>query len=158
MIRSPRPRALRRSVPLVALLLALGGCDRSAAPLDADDPAVGRNTYLTHCSACHQREGEGLRGAFPPLAGADWLAEQPTEAAIAVVLNGISGPLTVNGETYNGMMPPAAHLSDAQIAAILGHVYRSWGNDGRAVSAEQVAAVRAGGPPQAAPASPPPGG
>ncbi|MFN3843463.1 MAG: cytochrome D1 domain-containing protein [Rehaibacterium terrae] len=105
---------------------------------------AGKAAYLAHCAACHQPEGTGLKGAFPPLAGADRLNAMTTEQAIEVVLRGLSGPIQVNGDTYNGVMPAMSHLSDADVAAILSHVYGSWGNDGRTVSAEQVAAVRQG--------------
>jgi mono/diheme cytochrome c family protein len=140
-----------RHAPARLLLLAgvsagLVACGGDAAQDTSDPAAHGRNMFLVHCSACHQREGGGLPGAFPPLAGADWLREQSTEQAIAVVLRGLSGPLTVNGQSYNAVMPPMSHLSDRDIAAILTHVYANWGNDGRVVSAEMVAAVRAGQP------------
>jgi mono/diheme cytochrome c family protein len=133
---------------LAGALLMLGACGGDPAPLDAtaDLAAHGRNAFLTHCSACHQREGSGIKGAFPPLADADWLREQPTERAISVVLRGLSGPLMVNGQQYNAVMPPMSHLSDRDVAAILTHVYANWGNDGRVVSEDMVAAVRAGRP------------
>jgi mono/diheme cytochrome c family protein len=146
----------RLSIParaaLVATLAALVACggdppSRSTETAGASAPVdtAGRAAYLANCSACHQREGGGLKGAFPPLAGADWLREQPTERSIAVVLRGLSGPLTVNGVSYNSMMPPMAHLSDRDVAAILTYVYASWGNDGRVVTADMVATVRGGG-------------
>jgi mono/diheme cytochrome c family protein len=140
-----RPPA--RLYGLAGIVLVLGACggDGGAPEASAADPvAHGRSAYQIHCSACHQRDGGGLKGAFPPLAGADWLREQPTERAISVVLRGLSGPLTVNGQAYNAVMPPMAHLSDRDVAAILTHVYGNWGNDGRVVSEAMVAAVRAG--------------
>jgi nitrite reductase (NO-forming) / hydroxylamine reductase len=141
-------RAPARLFGLAGVLLMLVACGGDPATSDAAaDPAVhGRNAFLVHCAACHQRDGSGLRGAFPPLADADWLREHPTERAISVVLRGLSGPLTVNGLQYNAVMPPMAHLSDRDVAAILTHVYGNWGNDGRMVSEGMVAAVRAGQP------------
>ncbi|MDX1572304.1 MAG: cytochrome D1 domain-containing protein, partial [Xanthomonadales bacterium] len=65
--------------------------------------------------------------------------------AIDTVLGGMSGPITVNGQTYNAVMPPMSHLSDAEIAAILSYVYGAWGNDGDAIAAAEVASARAGG-------------
>lgn len=62
---------------------------------------------------------------------------------IELVLNGFSGPLQVNGETYNGTMPPMGHLKDEEIAEILSYVRSSWGNSAATVSAAEVAAVRA---------------
>lgn len=145
-----------RSVRLSAFLAACGllaacGNDTQAPTADSGGDGRGRSVYLSACSACHQPDGRGLRGAFPPLAGSDWLAGHPVEEAVAVVLQGLSGPLVVNGETYNAVMPPAAHLSDDDIAAALSFVYSQWGNDGREVTPAQVAAVRRGEMPAPAP-------
>ena len=62
---------------------------------------------------------------------------------IEVVFNGLTGAIEVNGQRYNGMMPPMGHLKDDEIADILTYVRSSWGNEGDAVSAAEVAAVRA---------------
>ncbi len=138
-------RLFRCLLPLgsSAALLLLAGCNSDATPAAGDPAAAGKSLYLTHCSACHQPAGGGLSGAFPPLAKSDWLAGAGTDDAIALVLGGRSGPMTVNGVTYHGSMPPFAHLSDADIAAILGYVYRQFGADPRDVGADDVAAVRA---------------
>lgn len=68
---------------------------------------------------------------------------QARPRVIELVLNGFSGPLQVNGETYNGTMPPMGHLKDEEIAEILSYVRSSWGNSAATVSAAEVAAVRA---------------
>jgi nitrite reductase (NO-forming)/hydroxylamine reductase len=62
---------------------------------------------------------------------------------MSAALFGLSGPITVNGEQYNGVMPSLGHLSDADLAAALTYVWGSWGNTGAAVSVEEVAALRA---------------
>jgi nitrite reductase (NO-forming)/hydroxylamine reductase len=105
---------------------------------------AGKAAYLAHCAACHQPDGSGLRGAFPPLAGVDYLKTQPVEDIIGVVLKGLSGPIVVNGVTYNAVMPAMSHISDQDVAAILTYVYASWNNPGHQVTPAQVAAVRAG--------------
>jgi nitrite reductase (NO-forming) / hydroxylamine reductase len=105
---------------------------------------AGRAAYLANCAACHQPEGTGLPGAFPPLAGTGHLASLPIERVIEIVLNGLSGPITVDGVDYNAVMPAMSHLSNGDVAAILSYVYASWGNPGHAVTSEQVAAVRSG--------------
>ena len=84
-----------------------------------------------------------MTNVFPPLAGSDLLAKNPPERAIEIALNGLSGPVTVNGVTYNSVMPPMSQLNDDEIANILTFVFNSWGNHGPTVSAEQVAKVRA---------------
>jgi len=142
---------MKRNLLLTATLLgvfSLGACadDLVNERVPKQGLDVGKAAYLANCAACHQPEGQGLTGAFPPLAGADWLAEQPVSRAIEVILKGLSGPLTVNGKDYNGVMPAMSHLSDADVASILEYVYASWGNSSQAVSAADVAAIRAGTP------------
>jgi mono/diheme cytochrome c family protein len=108
----------------------------------ADGRADGAATYASACAACHQATGAGLPGVFPPLAGSEWVNGRDTAAA-AIVLNGITGTLTVKGATYGGAMPPfKAQLSDSQIAAVLTHLRSQWGNSSPPVSAATVAKVR----------------
>jgi nitrite reductase (NO-forming) len=98
--------------------------------------------YNGTCSVCHQNNGQGLPGVFPPLAQSDYLlADQ--RRAIEIVLNGLSGPVTVNGTQYNSVMPPMSQLNDDEIANILTYVYNSWGNSGDVIAAGTVADVRA---------------
>jgi len=66
--------------------------------------------------------------------------------AIRIVLHGLSGPVTVNGQSFNSVMPPVLQLDDDQIADVLTYVRNSWGNQGDAVQTEEVTAVRAKGP------------
>jgi len=111
-----------------------------------DDPsahlAAGGTLYKTYCMGCHQAEGQGIPGTFPPLAKSDYLMADKSRA-IETVLNGLTGPIEVNGQRYNGVMPPMGHLKDDQIADILSYVRQSWGNEGDAVSTADVAAARA---------------
>jgi nitrite reductase (NO-forming) len=72
----------------------------------------------------------------------DLLAKTP-ERAIEIVLNGLTGPITVNGSTYNSVMPPMSQLNEDEVANILTYVLSSWGNNGPQITAKQVAAVRA---------------
>jgi nitrite reductase (NO-forming)/hydroxylamine reductase len=142
------------------LVLALGACSKQAdepaaagddtavhtaevAAAGADDlMAKGEAVYLANCSACHQPTGVGLPGAFPPLAGSDFL-QGDRKDVIAAALFGLQGPITVNGVEYNGVMPSQGHLPDADLAAVITYVFGSWGNGLAAVSVEEVAAIRA---------------
>ncbi|MFI5335472.1 MAG: copper-containing nitrite reductase [Opitutales bacterium] len=102
----------------------------------------GKQVYMGLCFACHQPDGKGLPGVFPPLAGSDFL-KADHERAIRIVLKGLSGPVTVNGQTINSAMPPQeAVLTDEQIANVLTYVLNSWGNQGDAITPEHVKAVR----------------
>lgn len=100
----------------------------------------GKGVYAQTCMACHQSEGQGIPGAFPPLAGSDFL-NKDIERAIGVVANGLEGEITVNGQTYNSIMPKLK-LRDEDIANVLTYVLNNWQNSGGEVTPEQVAKVR----------------
>jgi nitrite reductase (NO-forming)/hydroxylamine reductase len=107
-----------------------------------DVMARGESVFLGTCAACHQPTGQGLPGAFPPLAGSDFLAGNRREVMQAALF-GLSGPITVNGVEYNGVMPSVGYLSDQELADALTYVFNSWGNAYAAVSVDEVAALRA---------------
>jgi nitrite reductase (NO-forming) len=101
----------------------------------------GQRVFANICAACHQPGGQGLPGAFPPLAGSDFLnADKPR--AIGIVAGGLTGKVVVNGKTFESQMP-ALNLSDEDVANVLTYVYSQWGNAGHEVTPAEVAAVRA---------------
>jgi len=100
----------------------------------------GKQTYMQTCFACHQGEGQGIPNAFPPLAKSDYL-NADVNRAIDVVLNGLSGEITVNGEKYNSVMTRQM-LSAEEVANVLTYVYNSWGNSGQVVTKEMVEKVK----------------
>jgi mono/diheme cytochrome c family protein len=102
----------------------------------------GAAVYARTCIACHQPTGLGLPPVFPPLANAPIVAGNP-ELPVKFILQGLMGPITVNGMTYNSMMPPVAGVSDADIADVLTYVRQSFGNQANPVTADQVKAIRA---------------
>jgi nitrite reductase (NO-forming) len=126
----------------------------SAAPAEppaankAERVARGQRIYSGTCAACHQLSGQGVPVAFPPLAGSDYLNADKTRA-IRTVLFGLTGPITVNGQPFNSVMP-ALGMSDADVANVLTYVYANWGNAGHDVTPAEVAAVRRSGPPPGA--------
>lgn len=101
---------------------------------------LGEEIYQGYCLACHMSAGEGLPGAFPPLAESDYLMADK-ERSIRQVMHGSEGEMVVNGETYNGVMPPQP-LSDEEIAHVLNFVRNSWGNEGEVVTFAEVKAIR----------------
>lgn len=114
----------------------------SAGPAAAGGKVDGSALFASACAACHQATGAGLPGVFPPLAGSEWVKGKPTTVA-AIVLQGVSGPLTVKGGNYSGAMPAfKGQFSDEQVAAVLTHVRSQWGNGAAAVDAATVAKVR----------------
>lgn len=101
----------------------------------------GADLYQRSCALCHGAEGQGVAGVFPPLAGADFLGKQ-RDKALRAPLEGLSGKIVVNGHTYEGAMPPVV-LRDDETAAVLGHVFTSWGNSLPAPTVAEIAALRA---------------
>jgi mono/diheme cytochrome c family protein len=121
--------------PTAAAMLAAAG----PAATGSGDP--GEQTFTTVCAACHQANGKGLPGAFPSLAGSDWVTGDP-ETPIRVVIAGLSGPIKVAGADFNSMMPPPPGLDDEKIAQVLTYVRKSFGNTAGEVTKDQVSAVR----------------
>ena len=129
---------------LAGLLFSATACSQDTVnerppKLDAER---GQASYLAQCAACHQPTGQGLPGAFPPLAGSDWLKGKKPSQVAEVVLKGLHGPVVVNGVTYNNVMPPQSGINDADIAAIVTYVLNQWGNPGGSISADEVKALR----------------
>ena len=98
------------------------------------------------CFTCHQANGQGLAGQFPPLAGSDWVLGDK-EKLIKISLYGLMGPIQVNGVDYNGVMVspgiPPGSLTDQQVADVLTYIRNDWGNSATAVTPNEVASVRA---------------
>ena len=102
----------------------------------------GKEHYLA-CVACHQPDGQGLEGTFPPLAGSQRLLGDPA-VPVKIVLKGLQGPLQAGGKGYNGVMPGHESLmDDQQIADVLSYVRSAWGNKAGDVSVESVKEIRA---------------
>lgn len=129
------------------------GAERSGASANADAQGSenagsgsvaaakpdGAGIYNIHCSACHQATGQGIPGAFPPLAGSEWLQGEP-HISVAIVHDGLQGPIEVAGNTFQGVMPKfGATLSDAELAAVLSFSRGQWGNTAGEVSPDIVA-------------------
>lgn len=119
--------------------LLLLGIQPAAAENKQEILKRGSALYQTYCSACHAADGKGANnGAFPPLAGSNWLKGSP-ERAIQVVLHGLEGEIAVNRRQYALAMPPqGSALSDQQIADILSFVRSSWGNKEAIVTSDLV--------------------
>ena len=141
--------------PIVADEAPLDEPDAVVAEAPADpsfDTALGSTTYAS-CMGCHQANGQGVPGAFPPLAGhtADLFNAQGGRSYLVnVMLYGLQGEIVVDGTSYNGLMPAFGHLSDDAIAAVINHTLVEWGNDELiddfdAIRAEEIAAQRGRG-------------
>ncbi|HVR18253.1 MAG TPA: copper-containing nitrite reductase, partial [Polyangiaceae bacterium] len=87
---------------------------------------LGNQVFGRVCTACHQSQAQGLPGTFPPLSGSDFLLADE-KRAIDIVMNGLQGPIVVNGSTYNAQMPNPG-LTDPEIAGVLSYVRNNFGN------------------------------
>ena len=97
--------------------------------------------------ACHQPTGLGVPGAFPPLAGQEWVTGDPRRL-VAIVLKGIQGAMTVDGKVYaTGMPSPVLSFpqlkDDKNMADVLNYARNSFGNKADAITPEFVGKVRA---------------
>ena len=102
---------------------------------------AGKALFAGTCSTCHQPDGKGMEGVFPPLAASDFVKANPKRVP-EIILHGLVGPVTVNGKDYNSNMPPMSQLTDDEVANIGTYVLNSWGNPGGRVTKEQAAAIR----------------
>jgi mono/diheme cytochrome c family protein len=119
-----------------------GMLETGGAPVAQDPKVIGKRVFA-NCIACHQTTGLGLPGAFPPLAGSEW-AQGSDDRIIRIVLNGLSGPVTVKNTSFNSSMPAfGPQLRDEQIAGVLTYVRSEWGNNAPAVSPDKVKEIRA---------------
>lgn len=171
----------------------LGNAPRVATHAGAAGPAQetveltpaekGAKIYSANCATCHQANGEGVAGQYPPLAGSD-IVNGGSKRHVMIVLKGLQGPITVKGQRYGTavMQPWDKTLTDEKIADVITYERSAWGNKGAPVTPEGVAAMRkelssrtesfveadilavpvdaqvpGGAPPAASPAAAPPG-
>ena len=105
----------------------------------------GRTVYSrAGCIACHQPDGlGGVAQGCPPLAGSDWVLANDPSRIIAIVLKGLTGPITVNGKEYGtGQMVALGTLSDEEIAGVLSVIRSNWGNKAPLVEVSDVKKIR----------------
>ena len=118
----------------------------TAVKVALDPMAEGKKLFNANCAACHQQNGQGVPGAFPPLAESEWVTGSD-ERLIRVLVNGLSGPVTVKGAQYNGAMPAFGvgsgyNWSDERISHVATYIRASFGNTAPAIAPERVTEVR----------------
>lgn len=116
--------AVTMGIPLMGLLGIFAFIDLEP---DATDNSA-KAHYEKHCGNCHGKQGEGLRGLYPPLAGSDYLAENQNNLP-CLIRYGMSGPIVVNGKNYEMPMPGAPNIGPEEISDIINYINTSWGND-----------------------------
>lgn len=152
------------------VIVVLCGCTRAtgpttetvAAPSDKDEPSSvekaevreqtdamlqsslrgGEKLFNAYCAACHQLGGQGVEGRVPPLDNSPWVAGSENRL-VRIVLNGLRGPIEINGELYNLEMPAFRPLfKDDDVASILTYVRQRYGAPSPPVTTKTVARLR----------------
>jgi mono/diheme cytochrome c family protein len=105
--------------------------------------AKGKQAYTT-CASCHQANGQGVAGTYPPLAGSEWVTGSE-ERLIRVLLHGLNGQIQVKGNAYNGLMPAFGKVpgggynwNNEKISQVLSYIRHEWGNNAEFVTKEKV--------------------
>lgn len=117
----------------------------------AAEPQAGEALYLQHCAVCHQPDGKGIPGLFPPLAGNPRVtAEKPQQIQeyLQRVIFGYHGGLIVDNRVYSGQMPPlgdAANINESDLLALINYQRQAWGNDASPITFKDLATAREGG-------------
>jgi mono/diheme cytochrome c family protein len=101
----------------------------------------GKTIYTKYCLACHQRDGSGVPGMYPPLQKTDWV-NGDKKRLINILLHGLEGEIVVNGETYSQVMPKQSFLTDKQIAQVLTYIRQNMGNKGDSIKVKEVRELR----------------
>ena len=137
------------SASLLVAALLLSAAKAPVAPAQTPLQASmtrGKQVYLQVCLACHQVDAGGVQGMTPTLVKTTYVLG-PKTPLIKIVLNGMTGAVTINGDDFHNVMAPHSDLTDQQIADVLTYVRNSFGNKASAVSVAQVKAVRAANKP-----------
>jgi mono/diheme cytochrome c family protein len=106
-----------------------------------DPIAAGKRLFSQNCQQCHQAHGEGIPGVYPPLHDSQWVLGDPQRLG-KLVLGGMSGPLVVKGQLYNGNMPAFSHWTDQKVAAVLTYIRQEWGHAAEPISEADITAIR----------------
>jgi len=111
--------------------------------VDLGPAGRGKKIYSANCATCHQANGNGVAGQYPPLAGSE-IVNGGTRRIGMIVLKGLEGPITVKGALYGSavMQPWEKTLNDAKIADVITYIRQEWVNTGGPVAPEGIAALR----------------
>ena len=102
----------------------------------------GAKVYRNQCAQCHQADGNGVLGVYPPLVASNWVTGHP-QVVSRILINGLNGPILVKGSKYNGNMPAFGSsglaLSDKDIAGVITYIRQEWGNSASDVTVATIA-------------------
>jgi mono/diheme cytochrome c family protein len=102
----------------------------------------GKILFMKYCLACHQTDGSGVPGMYPPLIQSPIINTGNKQQIINILLNGLEGPIQVNGQTYNQQMPKQAFLTNEQLSLIINYVSKSFKNQGPIIQPSEIESVR----------------
>ena len=131
----------------ILFVLILASCGNAEDPSlkqlhksRVNDNLSGKQLYMTHCVACHQVDAKGVKGTFPPIKNSDYFLEDP-KRAIHNILFGQAEPIIVNGESYQGLMPPVK-ITDVEVVKVVNYLLEEVNNVEQRISLEDVKWVR----------------
>ena len=104
----------------------------------------GQALYNQHCLPCHQADGNGVPGMYPPITDKAWI-DGDNARLISIVLHGLDEEIEVHGESYNTVMAALPYLSDQEVADVLNFIRNKFGSEEADFTVEEVASVRAKG-------------
>jgi cytochrome c551 len=130
------------SLLLIAQCSLLIACDSEQEIKRKQYYIDGQVLYKTHCANCHQENGQGLAGLYPPIAGSDYLKNK--EIILCAMRNGLQDTIVVNGKTYHQPMPANTQLQALDVAEIATYIYNEWGNEKVITDVKSVQKVLAG--------------
>jgi nitrite reductase (NO-forming) len=130
-----------RAQPNLAAVATAAAAQAAGTQTTEEQSKAGQALFAGTCSTCHQANGEGMEGVFPPLAKSSMIKDNP-KRIVDIILHGLNGPITVNGKDYNSTMPPMTQLTDDEVANIATYVLNSWGNPGGRITKEEAAERR----------------
>ena len=107
----------------------------------AEKEHPGKAVYAQYCLVCHQTNGSGVPGMYPPLSKGSWMDKDP-QKLVPILTKGLSGEIEVNGEIYKSAMPAQAQLTDQEIADVLSYVRSNFGNSFDPIDAMLVNKIR----------------
>lgn len=121
----------------ILISILIFSCQPNVSIETAQYAINGQKLYAVHCQSCHGAKGEGLGMLYPPLTDTAYL-QQNRDKLAAIVKNGLTGPIEINGVTYEGNMPGAPELSNVDIAYILTYITTTFGSSTETYTQEEV--------------------
>ena len=109
--------------------------------LDRFRASKGQGLYVTYCGACHQADGKGDGTRFPPLLNSEYVSGDMKEL-VRIIVKGMEGPITVDGQGFNGAMPANDFLTDDELALIVTYIRREFGNEATSLQAYDARGFR----------------